>query len=666
MIQVQAPNGDIVQFPDGTADDVMASAMRKKYGKPADSGNWDIPSEAVDMLTFGLAKKGAAAARGAIDTLVDGGTYGENYDRQLAKLRGQQDAYGEAHPYRKKVGQGLGIAVGAAKLPAATPFSTSTTLGRVGNAAATGGAYGTVAGAAEDANSFYDRAVNAAKGAGFGTLFGAGAYPVAVAGGKVLNKSYQYIRDFFTKQNNLAGSDKVALTGVLEELQAAGVTPQEAWQKLQKLGPEATLADVAPNIAAKTSREALKTPEAVSMVTTRFGDRLKGGHARMENALDTAFGPKVDPYSVKQAARAAQATTGNVYKSAAGYEVDTAPVADFVQKEILKVGPRGPWGSSLQQIRSLIVDDAGNLISNGERVHAIREQLDIMAESARNSGQGKLASKIGDVRKLVDKSLKEGVPGFAEADAKFAGEARKVERFEQGRRAALTNKMTPEEIASIVDNPDVPMVEKQMLAQGSRWNIAEGMSNSRNNPGFAVDRITTRNMNQPKIEKLTGSPRAAQGLADAIERENTFTETANMAMPNRNSATAMRTAQKSGPENPSILQDMAYGAMIGAPGGLTGTATGAGGGLLRNIAVRVKNALGERVNAKVVNSTVDMLSTMDANKQAFILNSIESQLSRAGKSKITEATLSRMIRAALIQYGSREAPNVPVPRLLAR
>lgn len=32
MIQVQAPNGDIVQFPDGTPDDVMASAMRKAYG----------------------------------------------------------------------------------------------------------------------------------------------------------------------------------------------------------------------------------------------------------------------------------------------------------------------------------------------------------------------------------------------------------------------------------------------------------------------------------------------------------------------------------------------------------------------------------------------------------------------------------------------------------
>ena len=35
MIQVRAPDGTLVQFPDGTTPDVMKDAMRRKYGGPA-------------------------------------------------------------------------------------------------------------------------------------------------------------------------------------------------------------------------------------------------------------------------------------------------------------------------------------------------------------------------------------------------------------------------------------------------------------------------------------------------------------------------------------------------------------------------------------------------------------------------------------------------------
>ena len=37
MIEVEAPDGSVVEFPDGTPDDVMASAMRQKFGGPEPS-----------------------------------------------------------------------------------------------------------------------------------------------------------------------------------------------------------------------------------------------------------------------------------------------------------------------------------------------------------------------------------------------------------------------------------------------------------------------------------------------------------------------------------------------------------------------------------------------------------------------------------------------------
>ena len=34
MIEIEAPDGTIVEFPDGTSRDVMVAAMRKKFGGP--------------------------------------------------------------------------------------------------------------------------------------------------------------------------------------------------------------------------------------------------------------------------------------------------------------------------------------------------------------------------------------------------------------------------------------------------------------------------------------------------------------------------------------------------------------------------------------------------------------------------------------------------------
>jgi hypothetical protein len=44
MIQIQAPNGDIVNFPDGTPDETMTRAMRAEYGGPSTPASPSAPS----------------------------------------------------------------------------------------------------------------------------------------------------------------------------------------------------------------------------------------------------------------------------------------------------------------------------------------------------------------------------------------------------------------------------------------------------------------------------------------------------------------------------------------------------------------------------------------------------------------------------------------------
>ena len=85
MIEIKAPDGSIVRFPDGTSDDVISSVMRQEYGGPDQkaeepaqdrtfgqmlyeniigSGEVDTPGERLGQLIRG---GGAAVARGLAD-----------------------------------------------------------------------------------------------------------------------------------------------------------------------------------------------------------------------------------------------------------------------------------------------------------------------------------------------------------------------------------------------------------------------------------------------------------------------------------------------------------------------------------------------------------------------------------------------------------------------
>jgi hypothetical protein len=75
-VQIQAPNGEIVEFPDGTPDDVMANAMRETFGGPEDKpqGGKHLTFEEGQAL---LDKEEQAGMQGAINSF--GGGYAEGF-----------------------------------------------------------------------------------------------------------------------------------------------------------------------------------------------------------------------------------------------------------------------------------------------------------------------------------------------------------------------------------------------------------------------------------------------------------------------------------------------------------------------------------------------------------------------------------------------------------
>ncbi len=166
--QASNPFADLVPKPSVTADSVVRS-----LASGASFGLADEFSAMMDAATHGVLGRGAAAP-----------TYGERYDQNLVKERGQDKAFAEAHPYVNAAGNvvgGVASAVGAAPFlpgaltsvgPSAIANVAKTTLG----GAALGGAQGFGEGEGID-----DRLGRAGIGATIGGAVGAAARPAPPA-----------------------------------------------------------------------------------------------------------------------------------------------------------------------------------------------------------------------------------------------------------------------------------------------------------------------------------------------------------------------------------------------------------------------------------------------------------------------------------------------------
>lgn len=214
MIEVRAPDNTVIQFPDGTPDDVIMQVMQREYGGPSQAmpqgsmlerarqGVSDLTSGLGQGMTFGFADEIAAAGLTPIElgiglaTGSDGGKgvgerIGDAYGRAVGKVRADVKQAQERSPVLSTVGEvggGVLSAGGLAKqgvtlLNAARP----TYPGMIARGGTEGAAYGGLHGFGTG-EGLEDRAQRAASGAGFGAATG-GAF--GALGARVANKAAQ-------------------------------------------------------------------------------------------------------------------------------------------------------------------------------------------------------------------------------------------------------------------------------------------------------------------------------------------------------------------------------------------------------------------------------------------------------------------------------------------
>lgn len=190
MIEIEAPDGSIVEFPDGTPDNVMSSAMQKAFGggkaaptAPKGDGLWDsIKTQAgnaaqaaddivrigANAVTFGYADKLAAKGNATLGS----GDYTKNLAQERAASTQAEDRAGSAGlvaKYGAPLLPGAAIAKGVSA--AASGVRSVPGLGAMAaNPFFQAGATGAVMGTADAAGNDKSLGAGAALGAGAGVV----------------------------------------------------------------------------------------------------------------------------------------------------------------------------------------------------------------------------------------------------------------------------------------------------------------------------------------------------------------------------------------------------------------------------------------------------------------------------------------------------------------
>jgi hypothetical protein len=222
MIRVQAPDGSIVEFPEGTPDDVMANAMRQTFGGP-EQGQQPAAPSTWDRVKSGVGNA-AQAADDVVRLMASGATLGfadkiasaaggNTLESERAKTQAARDRSGFVPSI---VAEGAGVMLPASQIAkgvGAVAGFAPRVMGQFTQAGVTGALTGAGAAVGND----QDVTTGALVGAGAGVA-GQGLANALMGG---VNK----VAGAFNKQPVIPTRDqiKAAKDAAYKEAEAAGV-----------------------------------------------------------------------------------------------------------------------------------------------------------------------------------------------------------------------------------------------------------------------------------------------------------------------------------------------------------------------------------------------------------------------------------------------------------
>ncbi len=414
-----------------------------------------------------------------------------------------------------------GIAGTIAALPVAAATGTSALLGAGAKGVMGAVGRGALAGVAQGAASGYGRADEtqntkemAMRDAAIGGAFGA-AVPAALSAGKA---GFDAIASRVAPSDALSNVPSAARKFFMEQAgDPASLAKMQG--ELKAIGPQALLADVSPEMQ-MIARGAASRPGSRAPIVDALTARDQGKNQRLAAALNDTVGPVAEPTVVKQGIKDAQRALGPAYEDAFANAraVDSRALADSLDTQI--VNSRGAIRSELEKARSLLnVHGTKELDPSPRALHAAREALDTTIEPMVREGKGKLVRVLSDVRRSLDETLADAVPGIKEVDAQYSELARQAQGLKDGAKVFRSgpDAVRPFDLARQVAGDGVgpvgPSAVPFRMSQGARAEIDRIVGSNANDVAALRNSLKGEgDWNRDKLATLFGSDKAGRIL----------------------------------------------------------------------------------------------------------------------------------------------------------
>jgi hypothetical protein len=653
MIDQNAPETDIDAYV--ASEGVTIEQLQGRQATTPQFREGDASTMFLQGASLGLGDEIVAGGVAGLRSLYDprtgevmGGNIGQKYDEALDYERKFIEDTRADHPMGSTALEAAG-GLSTAILPMGAAVRGGGMMARGGKAAAVGGGIGAAQGFASGEGGFEQRAGNAVPSAAVGAGLGF-ASPFL---GRAIGAGWNGVANWLSARGV---SSPVAVRKILETLQRSGMSPQQAQQRLDELGPEGMIGDVNPGMQAAVGGTAVRDTGAANIISSRLSNRMGRAPQRVEQTLDATLGPPRDPYTQMQGNRAQRGAVGPQYEQA----LTNAPqlpahLGTTLQAQLTNpasaLGKRQFMLGIMNQVDDALMADTPELAAR--RLFDLRKNLDAQivydprARFTLSSADKANQEALIEARGAIDDVLKNRIPGFQQADESFAPVAQQQAAYERG-RTVLSNKVSEAEHAA--DIARYSPAERDMSRAGMRYDINQRLEGQRANPnpGNTADRLLIRGGgNARKVEATIGRNRS-EALRRGIGREETFTQTSNLGDVRRNSGTAprMEASEQMWGSGRGILGDVAASAVGGyAGGGLLGATGAAIGTIGRNLGGRAGNAVSGRM-ATTIRETAERL-TATGPQRRLLMQELNILVARLPRNAQTAANVTRIASSIL-------------------
>jgi len=576
----------------------MAQAQPEEAPQPENAG-----VGFQDMVTRGM-------TGGVSDYVSAGGRYladkamgrGDSFNDELKSVRQDNTAYRDANPvkaYGGEIGGGIvspafrGIYGAVDKGLTSAGNMIGKQIPRYLGYAAQGAVPGALVGAAgaEGEGGGLPSVGAVGRGAAMGGAVG-GAMGAAVpaiaegaqwAGGRIKDAGQTILDHMPNGQESSTGRR------VFRALQADKLTPDQALAAARDMGPQATLADVSPNLQALAENAATRQGATLNAAKSTFEGRQSGQGSRVIDAIEQGMGPENFSQTTEALFKQRSADAGPLYEKA----FDEKRTTTALRSELLdRLQTRPIFQQGLQRGITDILDEGaitGKTASiystylDGENLNdpnliikkmptlrvldAAKRGLDSIlssgAEEVSNPVTGKMTQRgmrVEEMRKALVNELDSLTDGtYKAARNAWGGPSRALEMMNEGMDFIKSGKSALDvaEVKGLTD------VDKQFMRIGAKQALGDLVENTQDGANVARRLFSTKMMRN-KLEALFPDKGAFDEFAKQMGAENKFFETSRNVLGNSRTAFRNAMANDEGSDLSGIAVEAAKGNFGGA------------------------------------------------------------------------------------------------------